>query len=175
MLRKTTLFLLFFALALTASQAHAQLPLSGLALVRIYGKHVELEAHQVVTLTEQTADFAALDEMGGVAFRLSFVGTKMLIVGPDGGTAMGAGKLKTLLSLPLTKDELIRIIRHERPDTFVEIATSRWENRRHKKLTVFFSEAGEAKGSALDFPAHVVIAYKKNALDFRWISFAKTP
>jgi hypothetical protein len=169
-------FLFFFSLLFGMEQASAQQqPLSGLALVRIQSKAIDLEAHQVVTLTDKNADFAALDEMGGVAFRLSFVGTKMLIMGPDGETAMGAGKLKTLLSLPLTKDELVRIIRHERPATFTETATGLWQNRQHKKLTVVFSEMGVAKGSSVDFPAHVLVAYKKSILDFRWISFAKTP
>jgi len=168
-------FLFFFSLLFVIEQASARQPLSGLALVRIQSKAINIEAHQVVTLTDQNADFFALDEMGGIAFRLSFVGTKMLIMGPDGATAMGAGKLKTLLSLPLTKDELVRIIRHERPATFTETEAGLWQNRQHKKLTVMFSEMGAAKASSVDFPAHVLVAYKKNILDFRWISFAKTP
>lgn len=175
-MRRQILFLtLLISLSGFFLPARAQAPLSGLALVHIQGKHVELEAHQVVSLTDQSADFAALDEMGGVAFRLNFMGSKMLIIGPDGGTAVGNNKLKTLLSLPLTKDELIRIIRHQRPDTFEETEKDRWHSRRHKKLKAVFSEMGEAKGSAPDFPAHVVISYKENELDFRWISFAKTP
>lgn len=128
----------------------------GIALIRIAAKHLKLEMHYAVRLSENDATFAALDDFGGVPFVIHFEGQKMRIQTVAGEKHRQGGKLKSILSLPLTQAELIAVLGGS---TLPE----------RKKLRVVQSDF-VASQAANPYPLHVLISSKKNEFEFTWVS-----
>jgi hypothetical protein len=165
----------FLLSASPAAHADEDWQLRGIALVNITGKHVQLETNQVVSISHDRATFAALDELGGISFTVQFGAKTTTLVSPEGTTNLGRRRLKTLLSLPLTKDELLSIIRHENSGGFT-ITTSAdsesWTKR--SSVSVLYRDFLTATDGTT-YPQHITITHKKNRFDLQWVKFERKP
>lgn len=163
------LFALFFF-----QKTYAADLVSGIGLVKIDSKHFCVELHQAIKISEKEAFFVALDDFGGIAFRVDFTAQMTLITLPDQSVSLGDRKLKQILSLPLTRDEFLSLIQYRKPESFsnlesLEKDTEVWQNKSRKKLRVAFSDF-PVLATEERYPGHIVISYKKNHFDLKWQS-----
>lgn len=160
----------FFLLALFFFHgAHAADSLKGIGLVKIASKRVHVEGHQAIQISENRVFFAGLDDFGEVVFRVDFTNQATMITDR---------KLRQILSLPLTRDEFLGLIRHRKPEIFSDISsevqseepgTEVWHHQRYKKLRVVFSDFSVLATQEL-YPKQMRISYKKNHFDLQWQS-----
>ncbi|MBF0104305.1 MAG: hypothetical protein HQM16_03150 [Deltaproteobacteria bacterium] len=169
---------IFFSSTVITADARAT-GLEGIALVKIKSKHVSMEIEQAVRVNDETALFVGLDDFGGEVFRLSFTPVGLLIIAGAALHQPGAGKLKKILSMPLTEQEFISVIRYQTAGGFDVINTdskSVWTHKKHKDLQVVFDDFREQK-KPLMFPEHFCIQFKGHYLDLVWkkIKFTQLP
>jgi hypothetical protein len=160
----------FFYLALFFCHgAYAADSLKGIGLVKIASKHVRVELHQAIQISESQVFFAGLDDFGEVTFRVDFTAQTTMITDR---------KLKQILSLPLTRAEFLELIRHRKPESFSDIssevlsgemATEVWHHQHRKKLRVVFSDFSVLATQEV-YPKQIRISYKKNHFDLKWQS-----
>lgn len=178
-MRRYICYTLMICLCLGAKLASAEdiWQIRGIALVKIMAKRVQLEAHQIINISPADAQFSALDDLGGISFIVQFNPKNILLMSPQGSTELSSNRIKTLLSLPLTKDELISIIRHDNPGSFTSIpdqAREVWTHKRHKGLKVTFQDF-QTDQTNVRYPQHITIALKNNSFDLQWVKYEHKP
>lgn len=146
--------------------------LKGLAVVRIKSKHIpDLITEQAVMIRGAEASFVGLSDFGTIAFVVRFAGNTLTIDTPNGNHLETSGKkLKNLLSLPLSKDEFLAVIRFERPPGFRAVCENEvctWTKPGEKALGITFSDFGPLKDFG-DYPRRIVLTYKKSVFDLKW-------
>jgi len=153
------------------SQDNGENNISGLAIVNIQSKKVNLEFEQAILVDHDKAVFVALNDFGGETFRIIFQHKKMLIVTNEGVTETSGKKLKKILSLPLSQDEFLNIVRFKLDESFdVKNGDGKinWIHKKKKKMKILFEDFRKLSSNKL-YPFHIRMEYKKNFLDFSWL------
>lgn len=166
-----TILCLLLCLFSVAAQAF-ELDLKGLAIVRIKSKHIpDLMTEQVVLIRGEKANFVGLNDFGAVAFVVHFSGNRLTIDTLGGSRLETSGKkLKNILSLPLSQNEFLGIIRYDKPRDFredCEKGVCSWMKRGKKTLGIAFSDFQPLKGFG-DYPRRIILTYKKSIFDLKW-------
>lgn len=143
----------------------------GLAVVKIKSRHVNSEWEQAIVIKGNRATLVGLDDFGGETFRIYFTKRGMTLSAMGHIVKAKPNKLKKILSLPITQDEFLNIMKYQRPEGFLVINENNetvWQKKNKKKLRVRF---GDFKKNKLgkDYPQKILITYKKNYLDVEWI------
>ena len=169
-------FLLCLCCLFPTFNVSAQMPgtsLKGLALVHIKSRRVKDQSfQQAVVIRDGDARFIGLDDFGGIAFELTFEGWQMRLDLPGTSVKASSKKLKKLLSLPVSKQDFLAILTHNKPDAWIlrrENDAEVWQYLRHKKLQVTFSDfmLGPVE---TNYPKHIVISYKDHLFELKWLN-----
>lgn len=149
----------------------------GLALIHLKSRRLSDQIYeQAVIVKGKEAQFVGLSNLGTVAFVLTFQNDEMILQSPAGGYVGKNKKLRKLLSLPLTKEEFLAVIRYEKPQDFHFKETSTrdkvsWIKPKRQKMKIEFSNFMEDKS----YPKQIRIEYKHSFFDLKWqnLSFEK--
>jgi len=161
--------LLSFLLLLWSDSACAFLH-KGLAHIQIRNSRTVLELTQFVTLSDSAASFVNLDDWGTESFSLVFSGGTLQFVSPNGEADFKSKSLKKLLSLPLTQDEFLAILRFEKPAGFsesIQDGVVSWKKPGYKKMQIVLQNFGTISSGKK--PADIRIEYKKNLFQLQWL------
>jgi hypothetical protein len=126
---------------------------------------------QAILIQGEEAHFMGLNDFGAVAFVVRFSGNRLTIDMPSGNHLETSGKkLKNILSLPLSQNEFLGVIRYERPRDFREVCekgTCSWMKQGKKALSIVFSDFKSLKDFG-NYPYRITLTYKKSIFDLKW-------
>lgn len=145
----------------------------GVASVEIKSKHFHVQTDQVIVIDRNQARFVGMDDFGGVSFEILFQKNELVFFSSEQIFQTKGEKLKKILSLPLSQDEFLKIIKHELPIGFVSVLNPTGEiwsdprNSKKKKLRIHFSEFMNRRGQR--YPQRIRMECKKNFINLKWI------
>lgn len=167
------IFIILFGLFILSEPVFAVTAIKGLATVRLVSRNMNVELEQATIIEGDKAFFQGLNDLGGEVFEAVFEpGAVYFSVG---GATLGSTRpsLKKVLSLPLTRDEFLAILKHERPESFEDSCDcgheAVWQHKKYPKLLVNFDQMAPIN-QLKEFPRHVHIEYKKNVFDLQWLT-----
>jgi hypothetical protein len=165
---------IFLFLFVFISSSSLSFDLKGLARLEIQNRKINLEMDQAVIISDNLIEIHAIDDFGGTPFKIIFVQDSLQIWTNHKMYAAKGSKLKKILSLPLTQDQFMHILRYELPKGFQKTTqeqTELWQSDRHKKLKIQLSDFT----SKLDqvYPRIIEIRDRKNLFKLTWIEFKK--
>lgn len=144
----------------------------GVGVVKVNSRRAKGVWEQAVVITKSRAQFVGLDDFGGEIFHIDFNREGMVILAA--GHVVGApwDKLKRILSLPMSQEEFLSVLRYELPDGFSVVENKkdgvRWRKEKKKHLVVRFSRFFQAKRD-LSYPGRILIQYKNNYFYLEWV------
>ncbi|MCP5464583.1 MAG: hypothetical protein H7A33_06130 [Deltaproteobacteria bacterium] len=176
-LRSWIFGLVVFCCFIFSVEAFAE-QISGLAQVQLNAKRIHFDVTQAILLTPDQADFLALDDFGGALFRVQFKGDKLFILGTqDSGYQSNSGKLKKILSLPVTQKEFLQIMNYQKPEDFllsVQNGVVIWESTKKNGLRAKFSDFRKLDAQRT-YPRNIVLEFKKRSFRLSWTKLKYTP
>lgn len=135
--------------------------LEGLALVSVKSKQIRLQNHMVIRLSSADAQFAAIDELGGIPFVVTLDEESLQIHSSEGSADLKNKAVKTFLSLPISKEAFLSVLNDEPDEEF-------WLHQKKKKLMISFQDFQEIPGGQKKYPRRIRIEYKKNFFELVW-------
>jgi hypothetical protein len=134
---------------------------------------MNIELEQATVIEGSQAYFQGINDMGGEVFEATFRPEAVYFSVSGAVYANTKLSLQPILSLPLTRDEFLAILKHERPESFEDPCDcgheAVWRHKKYPKLMVSFDQMAPVD-HVKEFPRHVRIEYKKNVFDLQWLT-----